>query len=321
MVGYGQLSSKIWDAIPFFGSPSQTIPEETTTVLEICTQDWLNSIPQYLQLRHPRLGLAPRSQPRLLHRLRALLYLRGNYARIIIYRHYLMSASSVSSDPKSAWLVVEIAQDTIQVLVHLHATSDIYSRQQNAFNYFLLSALAVISLAVCHAPSSFASPCRKSFLEGVDLLRGLSRHSIVSRKLWNSIRRLLPRIRSLGIQNSAVKQSDDNECPEYHDRAAANMEVTAEAGPGTNGDNNQLVAELSISQNLPHMDNIMIPEVEIALPVPDMYQMSHDLLDLFDAFGQGQQFLQSVPGPFGEIGEVVLDNTGNEISRMLQELI
>ncbi|KAG5808881.1 hypothetical protein H9Q74_006451 [Fusarium xylarioides] len=84
MVGYGQLCSKIWEAIPPFGSASQTIPDDTAAILDLKTQDWLDSIPPHLRLRHPRLGLAPRAQPRLPHRLRALLYLRGNYARITV---------------------------------------------------------------------------------------------------------------------------------------------------------------------------------------------------------------------------------------------
>jgi hypothetical protein len=66
---------------------------------------------------------------------------------------------------------VDIALDSIQVLMHLNATTDIYSLQQNAFNYFLLSSLAIIFLAVCHAPEVFASRCRKSFVDAVELVR------------------------------------------------------------------------------------------------------------------------------------------------------
>ena len=128
MVGYGHLCSQIWQAIPPFGSASQSIPDDTAAALDLKTQDWLESIPSHLRLRHPRLGLAPRTQPRQPHRLRALLYLRGNYIRILIYRHHLMSTASIVANPQSAWLVVDIAQDTIQVLVHLHDTTDIYSR-------------------------------------------------------------------------------------------------------------------------------------------------------------------------------------------------
>ncbi|ESU12539.1 hypothetical protein FGSG_06448 [Fusarium graminearum PH-1] len=294
MVGYGQLCSRIWEAIPPFGSASQSIPDDTAAALDLQTQDWLESIPSHLRLRHPRLGLAPRAQPRLPHRLRALLYLRGNYVRILIYRHHLMSTDSIASNPQSAWLVVDIAQDTIQVLVHLHSTTDIYSRQQSAFNYFLLSALAVLFLAVCHAPETFSAPCRRTFSDGVDLVRGLSRHSMVSKRLWKSIRGVIPRIKSFGFpttQNESQEQSEGD----------------GEATGGANGQvgPTQLTAAVEEQMPVPTIDGEALPFGDIVMPegdflgsVPDMFQMRNDLLDLFDAIGQGQQFLQPVPGAF-----------------------
>ncbi|KAF4465340.1 activator of stress 1 [Fusarium albosuccineum] len=318
MIGYGDLSSKLWDAIPPFGSPSQTIPDDTAAALDLCAQDWLESIPTHLQLRHPRLGLAPRSQPQLLHRLRALLYLRGNYARILIYRHHLMSAASIAASPRSAWLVVDIAQDTIQVLVHLHATSDIYSRQQNAFNYFLLSALAVVFLAVCHAPATFAGPCRKNFLEGVDLVKGLSRNSIISRRLWKSIRGLIPRIRSLGMQGEEDKSDEPqvtgDKDPDHHDLPNNDTNGGGEA-------NGHISIPVHDHSDFP-LGEMMLPDTEIAHSVPDMYQMRDDLLSLFDAFGQGQQLYQSLSGQFPEGQELMVpDDDGEEISRRFQGLI
>ncbi|XP_044714413.1 fungal specific transcription factor domain-containing protein [Hirsutella rhossiliensis] len=160
----------------------------------------------HLRLRHPRLGLAARTQPRVLHRLRALLYLRGNHTRISVYQHYLFNTTSITANLRSAWLVVNIALDSVQILVHLNATTDIYSRQQNAFNYFLVSAMAVIFLAT--------DPMRTD--------NGSS--------LWD-----------------AQTTSD------------------------------------------------IIPETEMSNSVPDMFQMRNDLLDIFDALGQGQHF----PGEFG----------------------
>ncbi|KAJ0347630.1 hypothetical protein KNSL1_006236 [Colletotrichum chrysophilum] len=70
MVSYGRLCSKVWEALPPFESPSQFIPKDTVAFLDFMTQNWLNSIPDDLRIRHPRLGLAPRTQPRSMHRLR-----------------------------------------------------------------------------------------------------------------------------------------------------------------------------------------------------------------------------------------------------------
>ncbi|KAJ4114744.1 hypothetical protein NW768_011298 [Fusarium equiseti] len=309
MVGYGQLCSHIWDAIPPFGSASQTIPDDTAAALDLKTQDWLDSIPSHLRLRHPRLGLAPRTQPRQPHRLRALLYLRGNYIRILIYRHHLMSTASILANPQSAWLVVDIAQDTIQVLVHLHNTTDIYSRQQNVFNYFLLSALAVIFLAVCHAPDMFSSPCRRTFSDGVELVRGLSRHSTVSKRLWNSIRGMIPRMKTFVGDQEENQQDGPQE------------EKSGEENEPTREMNEQMPPPMAENEVF-SLDNMMMSTGDISSSVPDMFRMTNELLDLFNAFGQGQQFLQPVPGTYSDEQDLtVATEQGKDISMRFQGLI
>ncbi|KAJ4244987.1 hypothetical protein NW762_014193 [Fusarium torreyae] len=316
MVGYGHLCSKIWEAIPPFGSASQSIPDDTAAALDLRTQDWLDSIPPHLKLRDSRMGPAPRAQPRLPHRLRALLYLRGNYARILIHRHHLMSTASIAANPQTAQLVVNIAQDTIQLLVHLHATTDIYSRQQNTFNYFLLSAIAVMFLAVCHAPEVFADPCRQTFSEGVDLVRGLSRESIISRRLWNSIRGMIPRVKSFGFLNT---NCEDNDARKGDESGTVNYQNhVTEVTAGLDG---QMPLAVSDNDVFP-FGEIMMSDADLGSSVPDMYQMRNDLLDLFDAFGQGQQFLQPVQGTFGDEGEFAMANEqGKDISMRFQGLI
>lgn len=320
MVGYGRLCSKLWNAIPSFGSPSQTIPDATAQALDLSTQDWLESIPPHLQLRHPRLGLTARSQPRVLQRLRALLYLRGNRIRISIYQHHLLSATSISANLRSAWLVVEIAQDSVQVLVHLNATTDIYSRQQNAFNYFLLSALAVIFLAVCHAPNIFTEPCRQSFLDAVDLVRGFSRHSGISRRLWKSIRGLLPRLRSLGLhssdggQNAVETRSSPGAGTELSSAEPVNGSRFRETSYSVKGDDGSGFRDIQANAQ-------MAADTYSNSSVPDMFQMGNDLLDLFDALGQGQ-----IPGEFsahfyGSDEPDTSNGGGGEIVRRFQGLI
>lgn len=197
MVGYGRLCTVLWDALMPYGRRPNDNPDETMRDLDIKAQEWLESIPPELRLRHPRLGLAARAQPPGLQRLRALLYLRGNHSRILIYRYYLLGREHIRSSHRNAWLAVEIAQDSIQVLVHLNDSSDIYRRQQAAFNYFLLSALAVLFLAVCNDPETFAAPCKRSLHSAIDLLRYLSRHNWGSRRLWRSVRGIVPRLRYL----------------------------------------------------------------------------------------------------------------------------
>lgn len=310
MLGYGRHCSSLWDALMLSGSLSNYIPEETTTMLDLKTQEWLESIPMHLQLRHPRLGLAARAQPRVLQRLRALLYLRGNHTRILIYRHHLLSPYRIKSEPRKAWLVVEIAQDSIQVLMHLNSTSDIYRRQQSAFNYFLISSLAVIFLAVCHDPGTFSEPCRRAFHGAVKLVRDFSRHSQASHRLWGSIKGLLPRLCRLGLRDvgdgrESMEGSRNNET-ENGETALSQLEIVqndppAEArspilGQSTTqrpvyvGHPGQGPAEMATSPlDTQLVDGSMDAQADLNT-TPNLFQMSNDLMMLFNVFEQGQHF-------------------------------
>ncbi|KAK1979902.1 fungal-specific transcription factor domain-containing protein [Colletotrichum cereale] len=316
MVAYGRLCSKVWEALPPFESPSQFIPRDTVAFLDFMTLNWLSAIPEDLQLRHPRLGLAPRAQPRSMHRLRTLLYLRGNQMRMLIHRHHVLSTASIKADTQNAKLVTEIALDTIQVLVHLNDTSDIYARQQNAFNYFLMSALAVILLAVCHAPGVFTEPCKESFLKAVQLVKGFSRHGHASRRLWKTIRSLLPGIKSLGLRSDPDKgdapqvagNGDEGRADTRADEAG--RDVDRDEREGRRADNQWDVYDAGHPADY---------------SIPDMFTMGNDLLDLFDAFGQtnaGHPTPSDFPvGFFGGNEHGMPLGGPEEISRRFQGLI
>ncbi|CAK7208157.1 hypothetical protein SCUCBS95973_000006 [Sporothrix curviconia] len=318
MVRYGRLCSKLWDAIPPFGSQSQQIPEDVAHALDASTQDWLYSIPPDLQLRHPRLGLAPLAQPRTMHRIRTLLYLRGNHTRTLIYRHHLLSAQSIAANKRDAQLVVDIAQDSIHVLVHLNATSNIYSRQQNAFNYFLLSALSIVFLAVCHAPDTFTALCRKSLLDAVELVRGFSRNSPASRRLWNSVHGLLQRLRSLGLQSA--EDGNNNSNGNSMDADAATLVASPVGAHNVAGQHNPPPRLDSVRVRDPDANSGSILDLYMG-DMPDMSQVSNELLSLFDVFGQGQVSSDMTDTHFYGPYDGSLGGLGEETLRGFQDLI
>ncbi|UZP35042.1 hypothetical protein NXS19_002858 [Fusarium pseudograminearum] len=215
MVSYARLCSKVWEELPLDSSPL-SVPKDKVDLFDFLTQKWMHSIPHDLQLVFPRLSQAPQPQPRALQRLRTLLYLRGNHIRSLVLRHHVMSTANLRADIQGAQLVVSLAQDTIQVLVHLNETSDIYARQKPTFNYFLTTALASILLAVCNAPDLFANRCRQDFRDAVKLLENISQQGHVSRRLWRSIRGTINRALSLETSvtssgNAVVTRTLDNE--------------------------------------------------------------------------------------------------------------
>jgi len=69
----------------------------------------------------------------------------------------------------------------------MNQTTDLYRTQQVMFNYFLVSALAVLFLAVCHAPAQFVENCKEEFYMALELVRGLSANSYVSKRLWRTV--------------------------------------------------------------------------------------------------------------------------------------
>lgn len=96
-------------------------------------------------------------------------------------------------------MIVEMAKDCIQRLDHLNKTTDIYQTQQMCFNHFLVSALGIIFLAVALAPAVYRSVVRDEFHMALDLVRGLSEKSYVSKRLWKMIRGLRQAGFTLGL--------------------------------------------------------------------------------------------------------------------------
>ncbi|KAK6221796.1 fungal specific transcription factor [Colletotrichum tabaci] len=284
LIDYGRLCSKAWDALPPFGAPTQSIPKDTVAFLDFTAQSWLNSIPPDLQLRHPQHGGISTTQSRAVRRLRALLYLRGNHIRTMIHRHHVISSASIEADIEKARLVVDIAIDSISVLVHLSETSNIYERQQSAFNYFLLSALAVIFLAVCHGSRIFAEPCRESFLVAVELVKGFSRQGTSSRRLWKSIRGLLPLAQRIGLRGdvNSVQGVDLNSRVPRHDPTDSSYVLDTGVEERQSGQPVVMGPDLS---HLPPAQPMSL-NADFGTAAPDAFALSNDLMFLFDAFGQ-----------------------------------
>jgi hypothetical protein len=89
-----------------------------------------------------------------------------------------------------------MAKDSIRLITQLHTNSDIYSTQQVVFNWFLVSALMALFLAVAQMPSQYSTTCREEFYMALELVKGVSAKSYISRRLWKSIKGL----RRLGPQ-------------------------------------------------------------------------------------------------------------------------
>ena len=182
---------------------------------------WKNTIPDSLHFSPSQLSHAvPPTESRTQLRLKVLLYVRANQMRILIYRPVLLSATSIMENRPYAQKAVDVAKDTIRVLTRLNELSDIYRTQQACFNYFLISALAVVFLAVSHAPAEFNRQVRDEFYMALDLIKGFSTKSYISQRLWRTIKGLKEVGPKLGLLSRQPFTRDD---ADPHSSAAVAM--------------------------------------------------------------------------------------------------
>ncbi|KAF2276045.1 fungal-specific transcription factor-like protein [Westerdykella ornata] len=299
MIAYSGIASKVWRSVANPDASQNHIRKEDVGFLDFQVLNWHRNIPESLRFVHPESGRTPEPASRGLRRLQVALYLRANQMRILIYRPVLHSATSIMKHLDFAETVVTIAKDTIRVLTHINQTSDLYRTQQTMFNYFLISALAVLFLAVAHAPAQFSAQCRDEFYMALDIVRGLSSNSYVSKRLWKTIKMLKEVGPSLGLNVSNVDTAD------AHSSAAVAMAGLA----------GHQVDELAIFSHVRNGQHTDTP-----------HGMASDLTSLFEAAGgYSSTMLQNGYGlTSGEIpasGEFVTAlGQEDELARIMRDL-
>jgi hypothetical protein len=297
---------------------------DACSYLDFQIQQWMKSIPEDLRLNRPLTEDISGNESRSDQRLKVLLYVRGNHMRILIHRHTILSATSISKDLAGAQLAVDIAKDTIQVLAHLDRYTSIYHSQQMCFNYFLVSALAALFLAVCHAPSQFSQSCRDEFYMALDLVKTFSTKSFVSRRLWKKIKDLKHIGPQLGLASRRGERSGE---------PGKGIVQPSPATTSTNTLSQQFIADGSPGWQLAMSSDCNISPSFLQ----DGSQMSYELTNLFEAAGrpfmshaeanitghQGEDLGSAVQPLDGlpTLGEELFSFENNEeVSRIMSEL-
>jgi hypothetical protein len=181
---------------------------------------WYNQLPESLQFNNKDLPSEMEVPSRGMRRLRFLMHLRKNQARISIYRPILHSATSIMENRLYSQNVIDVAKDQIQTITGVNQISDLYRTQQVCYNYFLVQALAVIFLAVSHAPAEFCRQTRQEFYAAIELIRGFNAKSFVARRLWRTVRGL----KEMGDKIGLLARGGMNETEQgEHERAAVAM--------------------------------------------------------------------------------------------------
>jgi hypothetical protein len=83
-----------------------------------------------------------------------------NQLKIGLYKHILFSLPSIAQNALLSHKAVFTASETIQSCFQLQKSTPMYHLQAVHFNFFVLSAVAVLYLAVRHAPLEFGDTPR-----------------------------------------------------------------------------------------------------------------------------------------------------------------
>ncbi|KAF5554651.1 transcriptional regulatory [Fusarium mexicanum] len=218
MVAYNRIGAKVWATLYNAGSTASNVPRDDIEFLHYSVERWYKEIPTILKLPEdgaPTLGRGH-------HRLQILLYLRACQMKILLHQSALHAIPRPARDTTQVKMLVSIAKDMIQKLYHLNQATDIYQTQQVCFNHFLISALGVIFLAVALEPAEYRDTVRQEFNTALDLVRGFSKRSYVSRRLWKMIRGLQQAGVRLGIsaptQEGRTTQATPQHTPRHTNR-------------------------------------------------------------------------------------------------------
>jgi len=304
MIQYSAIGSRVWQRVANCDIMQTMMSSDEINYLDYQVVQWHQSIPEPLRYIPPGIKETDQPNSRQNRRLRIILYLRANQMRILIFRPVLHSATSIAQNPEHAGRAVDVAKESIRILSVLNQTTDLYRTQQVMFNYFLVSALAVLFLAVSHAPEQFSTRCRDEFYMALDLVRGMQTSSYVAKRLWKTIKGLKevgPKL-GLNVRNPAVDSAD------AHSTAAVAMAGLA----------GHPVDELALFGN-----------GHPSLALGDSPNgMANDLTSLFEAVG-GYNGIGAPPmNGFGTGGDSMTNGEGlsavfgnqDEITRILKDL-
>lgn len=265
MISYSRIASKVWHATGNVDSSSFDVDLEHIRFLDHEIVHWNASLPEKLrfdtQISFDENSPVPRGK----RRLQVILYLRTNQMLMQIYRPILLSATSISRNVEEARKAVDVAKATIRALSHLNTVTDIYRTQQVCFNYFLITSMGVIFLAVSHAPMDFVNQVRDEWYQALEIVKGFSGDSYIAHRLWNTIRDLKELALKLGLVSRQMKLTNAND---PHSNAAVAM-------AGLAGHRVDEMAAFASARNTGALAGVSM----------NGQQMSYELIHLFEAAG------------------------------------
>ena len=279
MIPYTRLSAKVWYAVISLEGNGTEMDKDTIGYLDYQILQWHRSLPQTLRYNNAYDDASVGGFDNNQRRLQIVLYLRANHMRLLLFKPVLHSATTIMENQSHTQTAVDIAKDTVRALTRLNQNSDIYRTQQVCFNHFIVSALAVIFLAAAHAPVNFSRQVRDEFYMALDLVKGFSTKSYVSKRLWKTIKGL----KEIGPKLGLLSRQTLTDTNDPHSSAAVAM-------AGLAGHRVDEMAAFTPSQASGPLGSAPV----------DGQQMSLELTNLFEAsVGYGNMMASNAGPGFG----------------------
>ncbi|CZR61879.1 uncharacterized protein PAC_11776 [Phialocephala subalpina] len=197
LIEYVRIAARFVPRMPKLGSNYILMEPSTCISLDIETDKWALSTsmnrPLSYNLDHLDLtNSAPGDQFN-----EAWVAVCKNQLKIGLYKHYLFSSDNVCQNPHLSHKAVSSASDTIRSCSELRRATPMYELQAVNFNFFVLSAVAALYLAVRHAPLQFSNAPRDIFT-GLQILKACCTSGTGSEHLCQKVSTLENAMKRLG---------------------------------------------------------------------------------------------------------------------------
>ncbi|KAE9382208.1 hypothetical protein N431DRAFT_322696 [Stipitochalara longipes BDJ] len=196
LVKYVRIAARFVPTMPKLGSSYIELEPSTRTSIDIEADQWAfsTSIESTFPNRSNYYTKVDEAQ---FHK--SFVIVCRNQLKIGLYKHTLFSLSNIAQNAPLSHKAVCNASETIQSCYQLQKSTVMYDLQAVHFNFFVLSAVATLYLAVRHAPLEFSDTPRDIFM-GLEILRSYC----TSGKLHERVQALEKAMRRLGYDGMGV---------------------------------------------------------------------------------------------------------------------
>lgn len=192
MIEWTRLAGKTWQALNVHGEMGVLMSRDEIDFLDYQIIQWYNTTPNEMQLQYALACPETTSRDDVqdpLH-LPAVLYIRQNHLRNLVYRPILQTTSTIKENMPYAWKAAQVAKESIRTISTLNGNTDLIRSQPIFFKHFLLTAFGNLLLLVVNEGAKFWRDARAEFYLALRLIKGLGSQSGPLLRLWQRLKGL-----------------------------------------------------------------------------------------------------------------------------------